>query len=90
VQEVLDKAVFELLKFIPVYPVANSHLQDKDGNVLPDCFLVPEHITALDFAYKIHTDIGDKFIRAVDMKTKQVVGKDHKLQDGDVIEIVTG
>jgi ribosome-binding ATPase YchF (GTP1/OBG family) len=90
VQEVLDKAVFELLRFVPVYPVANSRLQDKDGNILPDCLLVPEHITALDFAYKIHTDIGGKFIRAVDMKTKQVVGKDHPLEGGDVIEIVTG
>jgi ribosome-binding ATPase YchF (GTP1/OBG family) len=90
VQEVLDRAVFELLDWICVYPVANSRLQDKDGNILPDCFLVPNHITALDFAYKIHTDIGDKFIRAVDMKTKQVVGKDHQLKHGDVVEIVTG
>jgi ribosome-binding ATPase YchF (GTP1/OBG family) len=88
VQQVLDDAVFKLLRYIAVYPVANSHLQDKDGNILPDCFLVPDAITALDFAYKVHTDIGDNFIRAIDLKTKQVIGKEHELKNGDVIEII--
>lgn len=88
VQQVLDDAVFKLLKCIAVYPVANSHLQDKDGNVLPDCFLVPEGITALEFAFKIHTDIGENFIKAMDLKTKLVVGKEHQLKNGDVIEII--
>jgi len=89
VQQVLDDAVFKLLKYIAVYPVANSHLQDKDLNILPDCFLVPERITALEFAFKIHTDIGNNFIKAVDLKTKQVIGKEHQLKNGDVIEIIT-
>ncbi len=89
VQEVLDKAVFELLKYIAVYPVANSKLTDKDSNVLPDCFLVPENITALEFAFKVHTDIGNNFIKAMDLKTKQVIGKEHVLKSGDVIEIIS-
>jgi len=89
VQEVLDKAVFELLKYIAVYPVATSHLEDKDGNKLPDCFLVPQSTTAIDFAFKVHTDIGNNFIKAIDLKTKQVIGKEHVLKNGDVIEIVT-
>lgn len=89
VQEVLDKAVFELLKHIAVFPVATPKLTDKDNNILPDCFLVPENITALDFAFKIHTDIGNNFIKAVDLKTKQVIGKEHNLKNRDVIEIVT-
>jgi len=89
VQEVLDKAVFELLKYIAVFPVANSKLTDKDNNILPDCFLVPENITALDFAFKIHTDIGNSFIKAIDLKTKNVIGKEHQLKNRDVIEIVT-
>ena len=88
VEQVLDDAVFKLLKYIAVYPVATSHLQDKDGNVLPDCFLVPDGITALEFAYKVHTDIGDNFIKAMDLKTKQVIGKDHQLKNGDVVEII--
>ncbi|MBP5203540.1 MAG: TGS domain-containing protein, partial [Candidatus Methanomethylophilaceae archaeon] len=37
---------------------------------------------------KIHTDLGDKFIRAVNARTKRTVGADYELQDGDVIRIV--
>ncbi len=88
-QKVLDIAVFELLKYIAAYPVATSKLTDKDGNILPDCFLVPKDTTALEFAFKVHTDIGNNFIKAIDQKTKLIVGKEHKLKHRDVIEIVT-
>ncbi|MAE42686.1 translation-associated GTPase [Candidatus Woesearchaeota archaeon] len=89
IQDVLDKAVFELLKYIAVYPVATPKLTDKENNILPDCLLVPENITALDFAFKIHTDIGNNFIKAIDLKTKKPVGKDYILKNKDVVEIVT-
>ncbi len=88
-QDVLDRAVFDLLNHIAVFPVANSRLQDKDGNVLPDCFLVPANTTALEFAYKVHSDIGDNFIKAIDLKTKNIIGKEHTLKNLDVIEIIT-
>ena len=84
IQEVLDKAVFNLLGNIAIFP------EDSDGNVLPDCFLMPGKSTALDFAYKLHTDFGKKFICAKDVKTKKTVGKEHSLQHRDVIEIVAG
>jgi len=90
VQDALDKAVFDLLNYIAVFPVANAHLKDKDGNVLPDCFLVKEGTTALELAFKIHSDIGKNFIKAIDLKTKQIIGKEHKLKHRDVIEIVSG
>ncbi|MAG10879.1 redox-regulated ATPase YchF [Candidatus Pacearchaeota archaeon] len=90
VQEVLDKVVFELLKYIAVFPVDNANkLVDSKGNVLPDCFLIPEYSTALNFAYHIHTDLGDKFIKAIDAKTKKAISKEHKLKHRDVVEIVT-
>ncbi|KYK25953.1 translation-associated GTPase [Euryarchaeota archaeon SM23-78] len=89
VQGVLNKAVFDLLNHIAVYPVANSKLTDKDGNVLPDCFLVPKGTNALEFAYKVHTDIGDNFVKAINLKTKQPVAKDAPLNNNDVIEIMT-
>jgi hypothetical protein len=89
VQEVLDKAAFDLLKLIAIFPGGVGKLQDQNGNYIPDCFLLPEGSTALDFAYKIHTDLGDKFIRAIDVKKKMTVGKEHKLKHRDVIEIVT-
>jgi len=90
VQEVLDKSVFELLQYIAVYPVATSKLTDKDNNILPDCLLVPKGTTALEFAFKVHTDIGKSFIKAIDLKTKQVIGKDSELKNLDVVEIVCG
>ncbi|MBM3234590.1 redox-regulated ATPase YchF [Candidatus Pacearchaeota archaeon] len=90
IQKILDTAVFSLLKYITVFPVENSHhLSDSKGNILPDCFLVPENTTAINFAFYVHTDIGKKFVRAIDAKTKQVIGKEHKLKNKDVIEIVT-
>lgn len=87
-QRVLDTAVFELLDLIAVFPVANNKLTDSKGKVLPECLLVPKGITAKEFAYKVHTELGEKFIRAVDLRTKKTVGKDHVLQHLDVIEIV--
>ncbi len=90
VQQVLDKAVFELLKYIAIFPGGVNKLEDQDGNTLPDCFLMPQKTTALDFAFKLHTDFGKKFIRAVDVKTKMTVGKEHLLKHRDVVEIVSG
>jgi ribosome-binding ATPase len=88
VQEILNKVVFDILKYVAVFP-AGSKLEDSKGNVLPDCYLMPPNSTALDFAYKLHTDIGDKFVKAIHIKTKQAVGKDYKLKQGDGLEIMT-
>ena len=89
VQDVLDKAVFELLRAVSVYPVAGKDLKDKDGHVLPNCFLMKPSSSALDLAFKVHKDFGDKFIRAIDVKTRRTLGKDYVLKEGDVIEIVS-
>ena len=89
IQEVLDKAIFDILGYIAIFP-AGSQLADSKGNILPDCFLLPKNSTALDFAYHLHTDIGDKFIKAIDVRTKQPVGKDHPMKHRDGIEIMTG
>lgn len=90
VQRVIDKAVFELLDMIAVYPVEDEHkYTDNKGNVLPDAILVKKGATAKDLAFKIHTDIGKNFIAAQDVKTHMKIGKDHPLKDGDVIKIYT-
>jgi ribosome-binding ATPase YchF (GTP1/OBG family) len=88
VQECLDTAIFKLLEYFPVFPGGTKGLADSQGRVIPDCFLMPKDSTALDFAYTLHTDMGDGFIRGIDVKTKQVIGKEHKLKYGDVIELV--
>ncbi|VVB78179.1 Ribosome-binding ATPase YchF [uncultured archaeon] len=89
VQEVLNRAIFDLLKYIAVFPAGAHKLADSKGNILPDCFLLPEGSTTLDFAYTIHTDLGKNFIRAVNAKTKMAVGKDHIVKHRDGYEIIT-
>ena len=64
-------------------------MEDSQGRRLPDCFLLPEKSTALDFAFKIHSDLGNNFIKAIDVRKKVAVGKDHILKHRDVIEIKT-
>lgn len=88
-QKVLNTVVFDVLKYIAVYPGGVNKLEDQYGNVLPDCFLMPPNSTALDFAFKIHSDIGNNFIKAIDVKTRKVIGKEHILKTGDVVEICT-
>ncbi len=89
VQEILNTAVFVLLKYKAIFPGGVNNLVDSQGNVLPDCFLLPEKATALDFAYRLHTDFGENFIKAIDVKTKMAVGRDHILKHRDVIEILS-
>lgn len=89
IQQVLDYTTFNILKYIAVFPGGVNNLKDSDGNILPDCFLLPENSTALDFAYTLHQDLGDRFIRAVNVKTKQTIGKDYKLKHRDIIEIIS-
>lgn len=89
VQEIINYVVFELLKYIAIFPASANKLSDSKGNILPDCFLLPEKSTALDFAYHLHTDLGNNFIKAIDARTKQAVGKDHKLKNRDALEIIT-
>jgi len=90
VQEALNKSVFDVLGYIHVYPGGMNNLKDKDGRILPDCFLMKHGTTALEFAFRIHTDIGKKFVKAMDVKKRMPVGKEHILKNGDVIEIMAG
>lgn len=87
VQDVLDTAVFEELGYIAIYPGGVNNLEDSEGRVLPDCFLMPKGTTALDFAYRLHTDFGKGFIKAIDVRRRLPIGKEHVLSHGDVVEI---
>jgi len=89
VQEVLNLAVFDLLKYIAIFPAGANKLGDSKGNILPDCFLLPSGSTALDFAYYLHTDFGKNFIKAIDARTKKALGKNYGLKHRDALEIVT-
>jgi ribosome-binding ATPase YchF (GTP1/OBG family) len=88
IQKCIDEAV-KMLDLIVVYPVEDeTHLTDKEGRILPDAHFMKRGSTAKDLAYKVHTDLGDHFIRAIDARTHRVVGADYELKDGDVIRIV--
>jgi len=91
VQECLDRAVFELLNYIVVYPVANANrMSDKKGNVLPDALLVPKGTKLKEFAAKVHTEMAEKFIGGIDSETKRKLGAEHEVKNGDVVEILFG
>jgi len=88
VQKCIEEAV-KMLDLIVVYPVEDeTHLTDKDGRILPDAHFMKRGSNAKDLAYKVHTDLGDHFIRAIDARTHRIIGADHELKDGDVIRIV--
>jgi len=88
VQKCIEQSV-KMLDLIVVYPVEDeAHLTDKEGRILPDAHFMKNGSTAKDLAYKVHTDLGDHFIRAVDARTHRIIGADYKLKDNDVIRIV--
>ncbi len=88
-QNAIEYLVYDELKMIVVYPVEDeNHWTDKNGNVLPDAILMKQGSTAIDLAFKVHSDLGERFIRAINGRTKRILGKDHVLENGDVIKIV--
>ncbi|HXV45707.1 MAG TPA: redox-regulated ATPase YchF [Nitrososphaera sp.] len=90
VQEAINIACFKLLHMVAVYPVEDEFkLADKKGNVLPDVRLLPDGSNARDLAQTVHADLAKGFLYAVDARTKQRIGADHKLKNGDVIKIVS-
>ncbi len=90
VQDAIDAVYKKELRMIPVFPVEDANkFTDHKGNVLPDTLLVQEGTTARGLAYKIHTDLGDGFLYAIDAKTGQKIGEDYQLKERDVIKIVS-
>ena len=90
IQEAINTAFLELLQMVAVYPVEDSeHLSDHKGRVLPDVYLVPYGTTARQLAYLIHTELGDSFIYAIDIRGKNRIGEDYVLKDRDVVSIVS-
>ena len=88
IQKCIEESV-KMLDLIVAYPVEDeTHLTDKEGRILPDAHFMKRGSTAKDLAYKVHTDLGDNFIRAINARTHRIIGADYKLEDSDVIRIV--
>jgi ribosome-binding ATPase len=90
VQSAINDAYLRLLKGIVVYPVEDeTKFTDKKGNVLPDARIMHQGDTARDLAFKVHTDLGNSFLYAIDARTGLRVGADHPLKNNDVLKIVS-
>jgi ribosome-binding ATPase YchF (GTP1/OBG family) len=90
VQAALNYAVYDLLDQITAYPVQDAaKWTDGQGNVLPDAHLLSRGSTPVDLAFRIHSDIGEGYLHAVDARSGRDVGEDYELAEGDVIKIVS-
>ena len=87
----LEKLVFEKIGMIVVYPVENENsFSDANGNILPDAILMPKGSTVIELAAKVHQDLANKFIGAIDAREKRRIAKDQPLKNGDIIKIISG
>ncbi|QDX40631.1 redox-regulated ATPase YchF [Salarchaeum sp. JOR-1] len=87
VQRALEAALFEELDAVAVFP--GSANGNWTNGPFPDCFVLPANATAEDFAYHLHSDIGDGFLHAIDCRTERQIGADTELETGDVVEVIS-
>ncbi|MFN3805248.1 MAG: redox-regulated ATPase YchF [Pyrobaculum sp.] len=89
VTRAINAAVFDALNYVAVYPVEDEkRLSDKNGNVLPDLLLVPHVYTVRDLAYTIHTELGERFVAAIDVRTGRRLPADSLVSHGLILKIV--
>jgi len=88
VQGALEAAVFDVLGCIAVFPGSANGSSDEKG-VFRDCFILPEGSTTEDFAYHIHSDIGEGLLHGTDCRSGRQVGTDNELSHRDVIELIS-
>ena len=88
VQTALETALFDELGTVAVFPGSANGRADTQG-VFRDCFVLPEGATTVDFAYHIHSDLGDGLLHGIDCRSRRQIGGDHELAHRDVVELVT-
>ena len=70
----LLRSIFSKTIFLPLHP---------RGDVIE----MPENATPVDFAYRIHSEVGDRTTGA--RINGKMVPLDHGIQNGDVVDIIT-
>jgi len=90
VQFAINVAVFKLLRMNAVYPVADvSKLSDKDGNILPDVYLMKSGSTIEDLAREIHTELVRGLLYAIDVRDGLRLPINYHIKDRDILSIVS-
>ncbi len=87
VQRALEAAVFDVLGLKAVFPGSASGTWSKGP--FRDCFLLPPDATAEEFAYHLHSDIGDGFLHGIDCRNSRQVGADTVLDHRAVVEVIS-
>jgi len=90
VQFAINVSVFKLLKMNAVYPVADAtRYSDKQGNVLPDVYLLRSGSTVEELAKEIHSDLAKGLLYALDIRNGLRLPSNYQIKDRDVLSIVS-
>ncbi len=90
VQDLINYCAFDLLDQIVVYPVEDEvHFCNHFGKVLPDAVLLRKGSKAVDLAAKIHSDLAQHLLYAIDAEKKMRISKDSELHHNQIVKIVS-
>ena len=83
----LDSTILDNIEFLSQVKKelfgSNIYVYTTSGDVIE----LPEGATVIDFAYKIHTDIGNNMVAAI--VNNESVSFDYKLSNQDKVRIIT-
>ncbi len=88
VQGAIEAALFDVLGCIAVFPGSANGKPDEKG-VFRDCFILPGNATTEDFAYFLHSDIGEGLLHGIDCRSNRQIAADHSLEHRSVVEIIS-
>ncbi|MBN2817252.1 MAG: bifunctional (p)ppGpp synthetase/guanosine-3',5'-bis(diphosphate) 3'-pyrophosphohydrolase [Campylobacterales bacterium] len=87
----LDNLQYQNESVEDFYALIKNDLYSEDISVFSptgDAFTLPRGAVALDFAYEVHSEVGNKAISALVNKTKSSLLTE--LNNGDIVKIITG
>ena len=87
----LDSLQYQNESVEDFYALVKNDLYSEDISVFSphgEAFTLPRGAVALDFAYAVHTEVGNKAVSALVNKTK--VSLVSELHNGDIVKIITG
>ncbi len=87
----LDNLQYQNESVEDFYALIKNDLYSEDISVFSptgDAFTLPRGAVVLDFAYEVHTEVGNKAVSALVNKTKASLISE--LNNGDIVKIITG